>query len=246
MINNLKSLMDLGLTENESSIYLSAFKLGGATASQIAKESGLKRTHAYPILKALADKGFVNVYFRKNKRFYYAAKPDKLAIAFEKKLAAFNDLIPMLNSLNQKASGIVGLRFVETANELKQFYLDVLDKYKSKSKTNREYYAIGNSRAWEGVLDDFSQEYREQRAELGIKTKLILSSDSLDNQIPTEGLLRQCKFVEEKYKFKSTIDIFDDEILIVSPQLSSLAVVISVPSMVDVFRSVFEILWEKL
>ena len=48
----------------------------------------------------------------------------------------------------------------------------------------------------------------------------------------------------ERFKFKSTIDIYADKVLIVSPELSSLAVVIAIPAMVDVFKSAFEMIWE--
>ncbi len=64
---------------------------------------------------------------------------------------------------------------------------------------------------------------------------------------PTDpALLREWRYAPAKYNFKSTIDMYDDKILVVSPHLSSLAVVIAVPAMVDVFKSVFEMLWDFL
>ena len=73
-----------------------------------------------------------------------------------------------------------------------------------------------------------------------------LSHDSLKNNDADKSLLREVKFLPEKYKFKSTIDIFKDKVLIISPEISSLAVVLEVPAMVDVFKSVFEITWDTL
>ena len=65
-MDTIKALLDFGLTEQEAQTYLTLFKLGGATASVLAKEAGLKRTTIYPILKALSQKGCVLVYFKKN------------------------------------------------------------------------------------------------------------------------------------------------------------------------------------
>jgi hypothetical protein len=46
------------------------------------------------------------------------------------------------------------------------------------------------------------------------------------------------------HTFKSTIDIFDDKVIVVTPDLHALAVVIEVPTMVDVFQAMFDLLWE--
>ncbi len=241
-MSNINYLMDLGLSEDESSAYLSLLKLGGSTASVIAKEVGIKRTTIYAILKTLVKKGFATVYFKKNKRFYYPQKPDKVVNHFKRKIESFNDIIPQLESIGKKQVQSLGLRFIETAEELKEFYNDILDEYKNKA-IKKEYYIIGNSNVWQEIIPDFFETYRKNRAKLSIKTKLLLSNDSkINNQ--DKSLLRECKHFPESYKFKSTIDIFEDKVLIVSPSLSSLAVVIAIPAMTDVFKSVFQILWD--
>ena len=38
--------------------------------------------------------------------------------------------------------------------------------------------------------------------------------------------------------------MFDDKVLVVSPDLTALAVVIEIPVMVDIFKSIFEALWD--
>lgn len=242
-MESVKILKEMGFSEQESQAYLTLLKLGGSIASIVAKEMGVKRTTIYPILKSLAANGIVSVYFRKNTRFYYAIKPHKLSSLFEKKLEMFNNIIPSLELIEKKQAQAMGLRFIETQDELKHFYLEILDEYK-KYKT-REYYIIGNTPAWENVNKDFFDQYRKNRAKLNIKTKLLLSYDSKKNNPVDESLLRKFKFIPEKYKFKSTMDIFKDKVLIVNPDLSSLAVVIAIPAMVDVFKSVFEMLWEN-
>jgi len=57
--------------------------------------------------------------------------------------------------------------------------------------------------------------------------------------------LRDYKYLDKKYSFKSTIDIYNDKILIVSSELSALAVVVALPPMVDVFKAIFEALWDS-
>jgi len=234
-----QALLEFGLTESEAQAYLALFRLGGATASVLAKETGLQRTTVYPILKSLAKKGCVLVYFRKNQHYYYAQKPDKLAGIFEKKLDFFNSVIPLFESMDRKQAQAVGVRFIETKEELRKFYVDVLDDHRS-------YRIIGNAHVWQNIDPEFFEQYREMRAERKIKTKLILSADSRPTNPTDKDLLREFKYLPEAYEFKSTLNIFNDKVLIISPESSSLAVVIAVPAMVDIFKSMFEIIWDSI
>ena len=111
---------------------------------------------------------------------------------------------------------------------------------------NKEYCIIGSAPAWEGINDEYFLQFRKNRAKENIKTRLLLSADSKTINPIDKSLLRDFKYLPEKYKFKSTIDIFNDKILIVSPELTSLAVVIAIPAMVDVFQSIFEIIWDSV
>lgn len=239
MIENTKTFIDLGLSEQEANAYMSLLRLGGSLASIVAKDMGVKRTTVYPILQTLTQKGFATIYFRKNKRFYYAVKPHKISGLFEKKLEAFNSFIPFLETLEKKEIQTMGLRFIETKEELENFYDDILEEYK-----NKEYHIIGSAPAWESIDAKYFVQFRKSRAKNKIHTKLLLSADSQNTNPLAPDLLREFKYLSEKYKFKSTIDIYADQILIVSPELSSLAVVIAIPAMVDIFKSIFEIIWD--
>jgi len=239
-METIKALLDFGLTEQEAQTYLTLFKLGGSTASILAKEVGLKRTTIYPILKALSQKGCVLVYFKKNQHHYYAQNPNKLATLLEKKVEFFNSVIPMFESMEKKQAQAIGLRFIETKEELENFYNDILYEYK-----NKKYRVIGNTNEWESIDPEFFTHYRKERAKLNTKLKLLLSTDSQVSNPTEKSLLREFKYLPEKYKFKSTMNIFDDKVLIISPSQSSLAVVIAVPAMVDIFKSMFEIIWES-
>lgn len=234
-----KALEELGLTPEESTIYLGLLRVGGSIASSIAKETGIKRTTVYALLRSLANKGFVTMYYRKRKQLYYAEKPQRVVEYFEKKISGFAEIIPALESIGKKQIQISGIRLIETVNELKKFYRGILSDYK-----NRNYRIIGNTNAWEGIEPDFFRDFRIKRGRENISTRLLLTHDSRGLNPTKKELLREFKYLSAKYNFKSTMDIFNDKILIVSPELSCLAVVIAVPAMVDVFKMVFGIIWD--
>ncbi len=232
-----QALLDFGLSDSEADVYLALFRLGGATASVVAKEASLKRTTVYPILKSLAAKGCLQVYFRKHQQHYYAQKPDRLVSLFEQKLELFKSIVPLFASAEKKHAQTEGLRFIETKEELRQFYLDILQGHTS-------YRVIGNASAWQNIDPEFFEEYRKMRARLRIKVRLLLSADSRVANPTSPDLLRECRYLPERHAFQSTLNIFNDQVLVINPESASLAVVIAVPAMTDIFRSMFEVLWE--
>jgi sugar-specific transcriptional regulator TrmB len=240
-MNAEKSLTELGLSPQESIVYVALLKSGEAPASLLAKEVAMQRTTAYTILKELVTKGFAIAYQKRGRQVFVAEKPQNVAGYFEKKLKSFTEHIPLLETLEKKQIQISGLRFIETLPELKRFYTNILREYRGRS-----YAAMGNSNAWQGLDETFFVQFRKDRAAAGIRTRLLLSPDSRITSPKDKTLLREVKFVPKKYAFKSTIDIFDDKILIIGPNQTSLAVVIAVPDMVDIFKSTFELMWDLL
>jgi sugar-specific transcriptional regulator TrmB len=239
-MDSLTSLTSLGLSEPEAQVYLSLLRLGQSPASRIAKDTGIKRTTIYPILRNLTAKGFVSLFFKHDERHYLAQRPQKISSYYKKRLQTFEDIIPQLETLDKKQAQVLGLRFIETTAELEKFYTSVVTSYPGKT-----YYIIGDSKSWEGIDPNFLIQYRKDRAKAKINVKLLLSANSRDHSPTDPTLRREVKFLPAKYKFKSTIDIYPDQILIVSPELSALAVVIAIPAMTDVFRSMFEMLWDS-
>lgn len=240
-MENLAILRDLGLHEHEAAIYITLLKLGPSPAALVAKESSIERTAAYPILKSLARKGFVSLFYKGTRRLYRAQQPQKISNFFEKKVQSFNQIIPSLKALEKKQARVLGLRFIETPAELKLFYADVLTTYRGK-----QYYIISSANAWEGLDPEFFIQFRKDRGRAKIKTRLLLSAESEQINPIDPALLRQWRYLPPEYNFRSTIDIYPDQILIVSDQLNSLAVVITIPAMVDVFKSIFNLLWDLL
>lgn len=234
-------LEELGLSKQEARVYLALLEHGECSASSLAKITSLQRTTAYAILKNLVRQGFVISSIVRRGQVFRAEKPQLLAHYYEKRLRSFVEGIPFLETLEKQQIKTAGLRFIETPSELKRFYQTILREYRGRS-----YVAMGNSNAWQGIEPEFFVEFRKERARAKIQTRLLLTADS-DQTSPTDPtLLREIKFLPKKYTFQSTIDIFDDKILIVSPEQTALAVVIAVPAMVDIFSSVFELLWDVL
>jgi sugar-specific transcriptional regulator TrmB len=242
-METIETLESLGLSQQESRMYLSLLESGGVLASVAAKNAGIKRTTAYPILQALAARGLVRVHFKGTKRIYSPENPQRVATIFRRKVSSFEDIIPLLSLNKNNTSSQTGLRFIETLDEVKDFYDDIIDEY--SKKRHREYCVIGNTRTWLEFDASFFPGYWKRRAKARIHTRLLLTEDSRPFSPPSGQLLRTVHFLPKSYQFKSALDIFEDKVLIVSTELSSLAVVIAIPAMVGTFQAMFDLIWSQ-
>jgi sugar-specific transcriptional regulator TrmB len=240
-MNKTQALINLGLSEPEASVYIGLLELGGATAGVASKHLNINRTTLYGILDSLVNKGFAQVYYRKTRHYYYAQKPQRVISLVEEKLHDFTQLAPFLESLSKKQFKTTGLQFIQTKQELKQFYLGKLREIAGK-----EYWIIGTEAGWSRVDPAFLKRIHQLLASSKIKTKIIFAADTPRLQTIQPDKMRQTRYLPKGYSFQSTIDIFPDSIFIATPHLEALGVVIAIPAMIDVFRVIFKLLWENV
>lgn len=89
-----KKLLEYGLTQNQTKVYLFLEKNGSKTAIEISRSENIPRTETYQLLNALQDKGIVTALFRKPRRFN--------AISFEEGIQIL--IVSQSNHLNQLAT----------------------------------------------------------------------------------------------------------------------------------------------
>lgn len=131
-----------------------------------------------------------------------------------------------------------GVTFLNTPDQLKNFYLSGLDKY-------TEWRALASIEDWLPVDHKFLQEFRLKLNERKITTRVIMKLSGL--QFEPIGLsYRAIKTIPDSYTFHSSIDILKDKILVMNPHMSVLGLVIESETLIDVFRDMFDILWTSL
>ena len=90
----------LGFSRLSTACYDSLYKSGPTLASKLADDIGLERTHVYPILKQLEEKGFVRSLKTDLGPTYYSAVPIEDALdvffAYQKRL-----VLPIIHEQRQ-------------------------------------------------------------------------------------------------------------------------------------------------
>jgi len=93
-------LMELGLTQNESRVYIYLSKNGFTKARDIAKNQELPRTQTYHLLTALHNKGIVSVISGTPTKFKGVEFEKALDILINNELKRIEELQLMRDSLN--------------------------------------------------------------------------------------------------------------------------------------------------
>ncbi len=142
------------------------------------------------------------------------------------------------NLIKKAETQAKGVTFLNTPDQLKDFYLTSLDQYS-------EWRALASIDDWLPVDREFLQDFRRKLDERKVVTRVIMKSSGL--QFEPAGLQhRVVKTVPDSYTFKSSIDILDNKILVMNPHMSVLGLVIESETLIDVFRDMFDMLWTSL
>jgi sugar-specific transcriptional regulator TrmB len=80
-----KILAEFGLTQYEARLYLSASKLGAATASRLAKASGVRREEVYRTLPRLEKAGLVERVLGRPVRFKALGVDEGVSLLIKRK-----------------------------------------------------------------------------------------------------------------------------------------------------------------
>ena len=94
----INSLISLGLSEKEASVYVSLLHLGEVGSSKIIRDTGLHGQYVYNALKSLEKKGFVEHNSNQGRNKFFAKNPKVFTrLAFQQEKTAQN----VVEELNQ-------------------------------------------------------------------------------------------------------------------------------------------------
>ena len=91
-------LAKIGLSENETHIYLALLKLGPLSAYEIAQKTGIYRPHVYDKLETLAKKALVSSVQKGKKKIFSASPPSKIMDYLKEQEAEIHNDITLLSS----------------------------------------------------------------------------------------------------------------------------------------------------
>ena len=236
-----KKLEQIGLSDKESKMYLSALSLGKAQMSDLSKKSQMNRSTSYSVVNSLRDKGLLTIIIQKKRRFYVPADPEKLADILYRKNELLDEVLPILKGLSALPTQKPQISFFEGEDGLVKAFLQDLN-------SKGTILAMGGEQTFHEIIKHRVPDYVEQRK----KKKIFLHMIALDTEImQKEKENSQENFVhfklisKEKFPLQAFMEIYDDSVAIISTE-KLIAVIIESRDIANTLRIFFNLTWDLL
>ena len=242
-MDKIKILEKIGLTKNESAIYLGLLELGPATISKISEKTSIHRPLVYKALPSLGDKKLVTETKRGKSTFYMAEPPNRLEALFDDLKI---DLFEMLPDLEDSYSNHVHrpkIRFLEGKDGTKRIFDDIVRSL----KTGDVFYRYSSNKDGMEKKDKYVPRiYRKLRDSKKLERQVITNQQTAKNRIPK--LDRLIKVMPEDFgpfEHNVTEVIYGDKVAFIDYN-SETAMVIESKKIAEFQKQIFRTLYKRL
>lgn len=240
----VSTLNEIGLSENESLVYLAALSLGAASALQISREAGLKRTTVYSVIDALQGKGLISLQMRGFKRRFAAEDPARLKSVLETKQQQFFSLLPELSALFNLRGTDSLIKYYQGIAGMKSVYESLL----SDVRPGEDYLVISNVAQTMSLDPDFFWDLFARRAKLPIRIRILAQEDDYGAQLKRneQRLNQEVRFLPPDARLSTNLVVIPKKVVMhqVTPPVNVL--VVENPAIVQMHRELFEMIWRSL
>ncbi len=225
-------MREVGLTQNESLIYLALLELGPSLAGQISQETGLHRRTVYDVIEMLIKKGLVGYISKNNRKLFEAASPNKFLDIIKERESTIQDALPGMLALYGKTQEKQETNFYTGKEGLRTVFEDQISE-------GKEILILGASESAFEILPFYFKWYDKDRVKKKIKVRII-ASDKLGKKIPMSAI----RYLPKKYANPLAINIYRDKVAIVLWKKNPLAIVIKNSEISESYKKYFELMWK--
>ena len=235
-------LKQLGLTRDESAIYLGLLQNGEATIGALAKRTGLYRPALYKLVPDLIEKGLVARAKTQSKQQHYCAEsPEKLEFLFDNAKRRLDEALPELVGLYSHRDVRPSVRFLEGAAGIRAVFSDILASSK-RGDTFYRYSSITTLPSGRYLPNEYEEIRDKKQLE-----RLVITNAPMAKSKPPK-LEREMRVVPAEF------DLFDDNVthLIYGDKVAVIdyntetAIVIESKVIANFQRKLFQLLYRKL
>ncbi len=236
-------LENIGLSNNEISVYLALLELGETTILQIASKSGVKRTTVYITINSLKKKGLVHELKKRKKAFFYAEDPRILQERIKEKKNAIDEAIPQLLAMANFIDKKPKITFYEGAEGIKDIYRDTLNY------SDKKMFSWLSDNAFKILGQEFTEYYIKERSKKTQPAHVIAPNNETMRKFQkkdTESLRETRLTSSEKAIFEVEINLYGNNKIGIMSFEEKIGVIIESPKIFTTLKSIFEIMWEGL
>ncbi|MCA9351902.1 hypothetical protein KC866_00725 [Patescibacteria group bacterium] len=247
----IQQLETLGLSREQSLVYLCLLDNGFSKAGSIPKKTGLKRGLVYKVLDQLIERGLAKKHGEDTAVARFAPlSPEGLKSLVEEKLRAaeahqelFKDLYSPLKSKFNLLTGRPSVRYYEGHDEVREMLYDCLE-------TTGVIYTYADADMVAEHFPDLNKEHIAERHERGIAKRILVADSKHGRQTKKDSLkddLTDIRIIEKEYlPFSAVAEIYDNKVAyITSSDIGISGVLIEDRQIATMQKFMFEALWEQ-
>jgi len=236
MKNNLESV---GITGNESKIYLALLDLGFASVTAITKSTGLHRRNVYDALSRLSEKGMVSSITLNKVQHFAPAHPKRLLEIVKEKEEQIMEQLPALESKFHSKTDAPVIKVFKGAEGLKNLFEDLL----ATLDKNDNYYMIGGI-DMPKYLGRYMDNFHKKRV-----LKKIMANDLFAEEKRAKNIsqlpLTKVRILPKELHCQVQITVYKNKVhqIILSDEI--MAIQVTDEALAKSFRIYFDYLWKQ-
>lgn len=248
----LRSLKQIGLKEKEIKVYLTLLKFGALTAQDIAFRTDIKRTTVYLVLERLKEIGLVGELIEKNKKMFFAEKPEKLLKILQEKKKEIEKEEKRIQEILPQIKRILKDRRTERNGEIRHYegiegIWNIID---DMLRARKDFFVIHPGKIYDYLgLSRFLSDVTKKRRQIGgTKAYIITDYHPQNLKFWREGDtdFREIRFLPQIENFDSTIILCGGKITLVSLEKPFSSILIQNKEIYSFVKFMFDIIWQSL
>lgn len=238
-----KELESLGLSKNESKIYLFLLKHGESTSGPIIKETGIVNSRVYESLNSLLKKGLVSYTVQRSGKYFRAAEPARLVDEAEERMKKIESLLPQLEDMRGEEKRETKTAVYEGFDGFKTAFKKIIDDCPRNGTINimgfsEQEFASESLRVFISNMNLKSEKKKQKLRILMDKA----AKESLGKDREKEKY-SEIRYMPEGYLSPAAMDIFEDYVYIFLWEEKPFVFMIRNKRIAESFKKYFEFLW---
>jgi HTH-type transcriptional regulator, sugar sensing transcriptional regulator len=241
----LQTLANLGLSENESILYLTGLSLGKTTILELSKNSGLKRSTIYGVIETLKSKNLCYEIMDGWKKSFGMKEPSQLGVILDQKKQELQKILPEFESILNLDQVSSGIEFHKDLVGVKAIYNEIIENICDGGFQ----YIIGDLDLWYELDRDFFEDYLTEKTKLSKKHNFDVKAIFRKTDKSAVAHIKRQKELNMQTKLIDLVDntpnfILTQDILVIQQLIDPIhAIVIRNKGIIKLQKAMFEMIW---
>lgn len=223
----------VGLSNNETKVYLSLIEYGSSKAGRISKITKIQRSSCYESIKNLVNKGFVSYAVIGKVKFFQATSPKRILEMIQNKEEAFKQVLPKLYEKHKQMKKEGQVRLFKGLKGVKTVLQDIVREGKNN-------FVFGLEGQLEKRIPEYKSQFLRQLKEKNIKVKELVREGRIgDSDNP-----KSTKYVPGNVVSPVVTNIYGSKIAIIIWTDDPEAIIIENKAAAESYKNYFNFMWD--